>query len=84
MIKYENGVSDVVDIGKARLRRKANSIDSEELKKSVKSLKEWEFYGKNIKILVWRYHFIFLDYPINFAVASFFLTRFLRTFNNKN
>ena len=52
MIKYENGVSDVVDIGKARLRRKANSIDSEELKKSVKSLKEWEFFGKKIKILV--------------------------------
>ena len=52
MIKHENGVSDVLDIGKARLRRKANSIDLEELKKSVKSLKEWEFYGKKIKILV--------------------------------
>ena len=71
MIKHENGVSDVLDKGKARLRRKVNSIDLEELKKSVKSLKEWEFYGKKIKILVWRYHFIFLDYPINVAVTSF-------------
>ena len=47
--KHEIGVSNVVDIVKARLRRIANSIDLEELKESVKSLKEWEFYGKKSK-----------------------------------
>ena len=26
---------------------------------------------KKVKILVWRYHFIFLDYPINFAGTRF-------------
>ena len=50
--KHENGVSNVVDIVKARLRRIANSIDLEEVKESVKSLKEWEFYGKNVKTFV--------------------------------
>ena len=49
MTKHENGVSNVLDIVKARLRRIANSIDLEELKESVKSLKEWEFYGKKLK-----------------------------------
>ena len=67
MKKHENGVSNILDTVKARLRRIAKSIDLEELKESVKSLKEWELYGKKVKIMVWRYHFIFLDYPINFA-----------------
>ena len=49
MTKHENGVSNVLDIVKARLRRIANSSDLEELKESVKSLKEWEFYGKKLK-----------------------------------
>ena len=49
MTKHENGVSNVLDILKARLRRIANSSDLEELKESVKSLKEWEFYGKKLK-----------------------------------
>ena len=44
--KHENGVSNVLDILKARLRRIANSSDLEELKESAKSLKEWEFFGK--------------------------------------
>ena len=47
--KHENGVSNVVDIVKARLRRIAKSIDLEELKELVKSLKEREFYGKKSK-----------------------------------
>ena len=46
MTKHENGVSNVLDIVKARLRRIANSSDLEELKESAKSLKEWEFFGK--------------------------------------
>ena len=49
MTEHENGVPNVLDIVKARLRRIANSIDLEELKESVKSLKEWEFYGKKLK-----------------------------------
>ena len=49
MTKHQNGVSNVLDIVKAWLRRIANSIDLEELKESVKSLKEWEFYGKKLK-----------------------------------
>ena len=49
MTRHENGVSNVLDIVRARLRRIANSIDLEELKESVKSLKEWEFYGKKLK-----------------------------------
>ena len=49
MTKHQNGVSNVLDIVKAWLRRIANSIDLEELKKSVKSLKEWEFFGKKLK-----------------------------------
>ena len=49
MTKHENGVSNVLDILKARLRRITNSSDLEELKESVKSLKEWEFYGKKLK-----------------------------------
>ena len=49
MTKHENGVPNVLDIVKARLRRIANSSDLEELKESVKSLKEWEFYGKKLK-----------------------------------
>ena len=49
MTKHENGVSNVLHIVKARLRRIANSIDLEELKETVKSLKEWEFYGKKLK-----------------------------------
>ena len=52
MTEHENGVSNVLDIVKARLRRIANSIDLEEVKESDKSLKEWEFYGKNVKIFV--------------------------------
>ena len=69
--KHENGVSNVVDIAKARLRRIVNSIDLEELKESVKSLKEWEFMGKS-QDLGLKYNFVFLDYPINFARTSFF------------
>ena len=42
-------VCQTIDIVKAGLRRIANSIDLEELKESVKSLKEWEFYGKKLK-----------------------------------
>ena len=49
MTKHENGVSNVLHIVKARLRRIANSVDLEELKETVKSLKEWEFYGKKLK-----------------------------------
>ena len=49
MTKHKNGVSNVLYIEKARLRKIANSIDLEELKESVKSLKEWEFYGKKLK-----------------------------------
>ena len=49
MTEHENGVPNVLDIVKARLRRIANSIDLEELKESVKSLKEWEFYEKKLK-----------------------------------
>ena len=49
MTKHQNGVSNVLDIVKAWLRRIANSINLEELKKSVKSLKEWEFFGKKLK-----------------------------------
>ena len=49
MTKHENGVSNVLDIVKAWLKRIADSIDLEELKESVKSLKEWEFYGKKLK-----------------------------------
>ena len=49
MRKHKNGVSRVLDIVEARLRRIANSINSEELKESVKLLKEWEFYGKKLK-----------------------------------
>ena len=47
MTKHENGMSKFLDIVKARLRRIVNSIDSEELKESVKALKEWQFYGKS-------------------------------------
>ena len=49
MTKHQNGVSNVLDIVKAWLRRIANSSDLDELKESVKSLKEWEFYGKKLK-----------------------------------
>ena len=49
MTKHKNGVSNVLYIVKARLRKIANSIDLKELKESVKSLKEWEFYGKKLK-----------------------------------
>ena len=49
MTKHQNGVSNVLDIVKAWLRRIANSINLEELKKPVKSLKEWEFFGKKLK-----------------------------------
>ena len=42
MRKHKNGVSRVLDIVEARLRIIANSINSEELKESVKLLKEWE------------------------------------------
>ena len=47
MTKHENGMLNFSDIVKARLRRIVNSIDSEELKESVKALKEWQFYGKS-------------------------------------
>ena len=49
MTKHENGVSNVLDIVKARLRKIANRIYLEELKESVKSLKEWELYVKKLK-----------------------------------
>ena len=49
MRKHENGVSNVLDIVKARLTRIGNSIDLEELRESVKSLKEREFYGTKLK-----------------------------------
>ena len=49
MIKHENGVSNVLDVVKARLRKIANRIDLEELKESVKSFKEWELYVKKLK-----------------------------------
>ena len=49
MAKHENAVSNVLDIVKAWLRRIANNSDLDELKESVKSLKEWEFYGKKLK-----------------------------------
>ena len=69
--KHENGVSNVVDIVKARLRRIAKSIDLEELKELVKSLKEREFYEKSQNLGL-KYHFVFLDYSINIARTSFF------------
>ena len=47
MTNYENGVLNVLDIAKDRLRRIANSIDLEELKESVMSLKEWSFKEKS-------------------------------------
>ena len=50
--KHKNDVSNVLDTVKARLRRIANRIDLEEFKESAKSLKEWEFYGKKVKIMV--------------------------------
>ena len=49
MTKHQNGVSNVLDIVKAWLRRIANNIDLEELKEAVKSLKECEFHGKKLK-----------------------------------
>ena len=45
-------VCQAIDIVKAGLRRIANSIDLEELKESVKSLKEWEFYGKKLRCTI--------------------------------
>ena len=47
MIKHENGVSNVLDLVKARLRRIANSIGLDGLKESAKSLKEWSFMEKS-------------------------------------
>ena len=50
--KHQNGVSNVLDIVKAWLRRIANSIDLEELKKISQVSQGMGVFWKKVKIMV--------------------------------
>ena len=52
MTKHQNGVSNVLDIVKAWLRRIANSIDLEELKKISQVSQGMGVFWKKVKIMV--------------------------------